>query len=267
MNHPALGAFIAQIRNELVVAQVLVRRQGTRFELRHVADRSHGPSGLKNQRVDQLRQLAQFTSEGKFRPLKSAPNLPSGWQCNVRDAVQLETALNHLYPGAIADWHATQSPKPPVTHYREFTDRQTGMYRITQKLSDAQAGEMIRACCDKRFCLKQRLWTVKGLAPDSAPPKSLIPCLEPCALLLEFARKIMRIEQEAKVRLELAPSELHTIVSALQRELDRPDPEIQEAEMNAPLNPRRIQRLIRGLETKVRSPGTATATANDPPES
>jgi hypothetical protein len=97
-----------------------------------------------------------------------------------------------LYPGAVADWFATQAAQPPVTSYREFTSRQTGMYRITTHLDDAAVAAVIHACCHKDFCLKRRLWTVEGAAPDAADAKSLIPCLEPCAILLEAARKAAR---------------------------------------------------------------------------
>ncbi len=104
---------------------------------------------------------------------------------------ELEAALQHLYPGAITDWFAAQAQPAPVTHYREFTDRQTGMYRVTTMLSDEQAAVMARACCHRRFCLKRRLWTVGSLGPEASGEKSLIPCLEPCAILLEFARKAL----------------------------------------------------------------------------
>jgi hypothetical protein len=70
------------------------------------------------------------------------------------------------------------------------------MYRITTMLTDAQVGEVIRAVCDKGHCLKRRLWTVPGTPPDEAAAKSLIPCLEPCAVLMESARKALRAAQQ-----------------------------------------------------------------------
>jgi hypothetical protein len=72
------------------------------------------------------------------------------------------------------------------------------MYRITQMLDDAQAREVIRACCNAGCCLKRRLWTVESLAPDAPAEKSEIPCWEPCAILLESARKAVRVEQAEK---------------------------------------------------------------------
>jgi len=157
---PALEQFVARIGHELLLAQVLIRRAPRGFELRHVEDRSTEEDGLRLLQLSEVRALAQNTASGAFRPLKSAPNLPHGWRLAVPDDAALESALNQLYPGAIADWHAAQSAQPPVTDYRAFTNRQTGMYRITQMLSDAHAGSVIAACCHRDFCLKRRLWTV-----------------------------------------------------------------------------------------------------------
>jgi hypothetical protein len=70
------------------------------------------------------------------------------------------------------------------------------MYRITTFLDDHQAALMTRACCDRRFCLKRRLWTVGELERDEPESKTILPCLEPCAVLLEFARKVTRLEQD-----------------------------------------------------------------------
>ena len=246
--NPALAAFVSQINDETVVAQVRITRSASGFDLRHNDDTARGADELREVRLDQLRELAQFAAAGQFRPLKSAPNLRPGWKLSLRSDAELETALNHLYPGAIADWYAAQATHPPVTHYREFVDRQTGMYRITQKLTDAQAAAMTRACCHKSFCLKRRLWTVHGLEPDPPAEKSLIPCLEPCALLLEFARKSMRLEQEEKLHLSLAPSDIGTLLEGLRRALAAQESEGREADMNAPLNSRRIQRVLEHLE-------------------
>ena len=198
IGNPALEAFVAQIGSELVVAQVLIARTGHSFELRHVSDRSAPAKQLRAINVSELRALGQITQDGAFRPLKSAPNLQNGWRTSVRDADELGIALNHLYPGAVADWYAIQAGEPPVTNYRDFTNRQSGMYRITQLLSDQQAIAVIQACCRPESCLKRRLWSVDGLSADMPESKSIIPCLEPCAILLESARTMVRNQQAEK---------------------------------------------------------------------
>jgi len=193
-----LKAFVAQIGGGLTLGQVLIRPSGGGCELRHAEDCAAATEALRVVKYNETRALAQTTEEGQFRPLKAAPTLRRGWRIMAADDSQLDAALNQLYPGAIADWYAAQSPTPPVTSYRDFTHRQSGMYRITTMLSDAEAAEVIRAVCAPARCLKRRLWSVTGLEPDAPPQKSLIPCLEPCAVLLESARQAVRAAQQEK---------------------------------------------------------------------
>lgn len=184
-----------QIRAELLVAQVLIRRQQQGFELRHVADRDVAGDTLKLVAPADALSIAQFTDNHAFRPLRSAPNLRRGWSVLAKSDVELETALNRLYPGFIPDLFAVGTSSPRLTHFREYTNRQTGMYRITTVLSDTEAFAMARKCCSARYCLKDRLWTVEGQPQDRPEGKSIIPCLEPCAILLEYARKVVRMSQ------------------------------------------------------------------------
>lgn len=217
-----------------------IQRRGEGFELSHVEDA--GGKDLKD--AKDLKEVAQFTDTGAFRPLKSAPNLRRGWRAEMRDAEELGLALNYLYPGAVADWFAVRSGRAQPTNYREFAARQTGMYRITAMLSDALAAEATRACCDRKFCLKQRLWTVPGLAVDDAKNKSAIPCLEPCAIMLEFARKVMRMEQE-----NMDKSEAETLIAALEHAIKQPPADLREADFNNPLNSRRVELLLNRLKS------------------
>lgn len=194
--NPVLKAFAAQIGNEILLAQVLMQRSGSGYDLRHIEDRDVPAEKLRDVPPAEARSLAQFTASGEFRPLKAAPTLPKGWRIEAANDSDLELALNGLYPGALADWHAAQVQNPPVTDYRAFAGRQSGMYRITTKLTDAQVAVVIGRGCGTANCLKCRLWTVAGLEPDRAVQKSIIPCLEPCAVLLELARKAARNGQE-----------------------------------------------------------------------
>lgn len=267
VNNPALAAFCAALSSELLLAQVLVRREATGYALRHVRDREAAPESLRTVPVTELRALANHTAAGEFRPIKAAPNLRAGWLCRVASDTELELALSQLYPGALADWFAVAQAerglitRAPVTHYRDFTARQTGMYRITTMLTDPQAAQVIRACCDARFCLKRRHWTVDGLASDAAAAKSLIPCLEPCAVMLEFARKAVRIEQEeGKPTLTLAPSDVASLLAALETALAHPPAGQREADLAAADNPRRLQLLREKLQ------GFAPVAEADPKE-
>jgi hypothetical protein len=251
--NPALRQFAAQLGEAVVLAQVLVCPRDQGFELRHIADRSVDSSQLREVTPEALRTLAQFAADGTFRPLKSAPNLASGWRTVAADVEQLGVALEGLYPGAIADWFAARGLEPPVTHYRKFTERQTGMYRLTTMLDDVQAGRVAVACCDARFCLKRRLWTVPGLAADEPDAKSVIPCLEPCAVLLEFARKTVRLEQEDKMHLELSAGEVSTIQETLRSALESKSAG-READFSQPGSRRRVRLLLAKTESMSRRP-------------
>ncbi len=193
--NPDLRAFLAAWDTEIVFGQILIVRRDGAFELRHESDRAAGAESLRLLKGTELRDWSQTTASGAFRPLRSAPTLRPGWLASAANPIALEQSLHCIYPGALADWFAAKSDPPPVTPYRAFAQRQTGMYRITTSLNDAMAGAAIQACCAADFCLKRRLWAVEGLAADKAAGKSAIPCLEPCAVMLEFARKIARLEQ------------------------------------------------------------------------
>jgi hypothetical protein len=224
--NPDLQAFLSAFDTEIVFGQAVVRRLERGFELRHLHDHAAAPEKLAELNGIELRNWAQTAAGGAFRPLKSAPNLRAGWRALAADPAALDLVLHYLYPGALADWFAAQSPHPSITSYRQFTARQTGMYRITTMLSDPIAGAAILACCHGDFCLKRRLWSVEGLEPDPAGQKSIIPCLEPCALMLEFARKVARLEQNA------APPSLE------------PLEDVAESNFDAPNNPRRMRFVL-----------------------
>lgn len=206
IENPALKEFVNHIGSDLVLAQVLIRRRGSGYELRHVEDRNAPEESLRLIAMDEARKLAQYTASGAFRPLKSAPSLQRNWRMSLSGDAELDAALSRLYPGAVADWHAARGTHPPVTNYREFTNRQSGMYRITTKLSNAEAAHVIKNVCGRNHCLKRRLWSLDGLAPDAASDKSIIPCLEPCMILLEAARKAVRTGQQ-KANPKLADEE------------------------------------------------------------
>jgi len=226
--NPDIEAFVAAIGEELVFCQAIIRRAPRGFSLRHDADRDTPADRLRLVDSKALRALANFTEPGAFRPLKSAPNLPRGWRAELRNPDELSLALNVLYPGAVADWFAARAPSPPITHYREFTARQSGMYRITATLPDLPASAAAAACCHEEFCLKRRLWTVGALPCDDPARKSAIPCLEPCAVMLEFARRIARLEQGVNTG---EPSDEAAGPAA-------------ECDFNSPENPRRLRFLL-----------------------
>ncbi len=250
MTTPAFQRLRCLIDPELLFVQVMVQRVPGGYSLRHGDDRMKTEGDLRRVDLASLRGLAMFNASGVFRPLRCAPDLIRGWVAEARDDEELERALEILYPGCVADWNAAALPNPPVTHFREFVSRQSGMYRITNLLNDDQAARVASSCCDARFCLRRRLWTIGTLEPDAQHLKSAAPCLEPCAVLLELARKAMRLEQEEKSAAWLAPEEWRSIEVALERLRDTPPSQLRTGDVSDGANPRRIQLLLENMRAR-----------------
>ena len=244
---PALAAWMSRPGDEFLLAEVRLRRQGTGFHLRHRADDALPPDALRKLSPGDLRAWAQLTDRGAFRPNKFAPGLRRGWRTEAEDAIALDAALEGLYPGAVADWFGEREGTAAATSFREFTGRQTGMYRNTGQLSDSQAAAMTRAGCAPACCLRRRVWTVEGLPPEGPESKCDIPCLEPCALLLEFARRTVRQEQDTPRTLTLGSGDWETLQAALAWAVEHPDPRVREGDTSAPANIRRLQRVLARL--------------------
>ena len=245
---PALAAWMSRPGDEFLLAEVRLRRIGTGFQLRHRADDALPPDALRELSPGDLRAWAQLTERGAFRPNKFAPGLRRGWRTEAENATALDAALEGLYPGALADWFGEREGTAEATSFREFTGRQTGMYRNTGQLSDSQAVAMVRAGCAPACCLRRRVWTVEGLPPDGSESKCDIPCLEPCALLLEFARRTVRQEQDTPRTLTLGSGDWETLQAALAWAVECPDPRVREGDTSAPANIRRLLRVLERLE-------------------
>jgi hypothetical protein len=123
----------------------------------------------------------------------------------VANPEELEVAVQGFYPNALADLHSVGRGSPPVTDYRAFTNRQTGMYRITTFLDDVGVGQLLDRVCNT-VCLKTRLWPIQPSNPCGFSSKVFLPCLEPCTIFLEAARKEVRVRQENSARAGQAES-------------------------------------------------------------
>ncbi len=187
---------------EFWIGQVLVAGG---VELRHAEDA--GKDGLKLfSDPEDAAEIARWDDAGAYRPLKTAPNLRHGWRLMVADVAGLRLALELIYPGRAGAFLAWREGRLAVTPLRETLGRQTGMYRITQKISDDQADGLVgRLCRTDGGCLRTILWRrdASGDLPSSAlPPEKFearteerrIPllCQEACNLLVAEARTVVK---------------------------------------------------------------------------
>ena len=154
--------------------------------------------------AEAARELAHFDADGKFRPLKTAPNLRQGWKLRLASLAELRTALDYFYPAMLGVWLSHRGGRLAAVPLRQTLARQTGMYAITRKIADDQAQAMIAGFCrSDTGCLKRILWPIAPEVPiTSLPtgkfqpeaPANILPllCHEACNLLVAKAREVVK---------------------------------------------------------------------------
>ena len=168
------------------------------YELRHVDDRGTEFAHLDTY-TDPLdaRDLAKEDDDGRYRPLKTAPSLQTGWVFPDLSAADLVEAVEYLYPATVANWHREREGDLDVTHWRETAERQTGIYGIIDELDTDAVERIAQTCCEDSQCVKRREWEFDGETPLEADGgDGPFPCREPCSLVVAAARKWTTLERE-----------------------------------------------------------------------
>ena len=199
--------------------QILVRKIDDDFALCHRDDEAHDDLEKFLNPEDAI-EIARYDDDGNYRPLKTAPNLRHGWRMNLRRSYELRRALDHFYPARLAVFAAWQRDQLRMTSLRETLDRQSGMYRVAAKISNAQIDDLIADFCRSNGgCLRTILWKrdqggavasaklpkekfdpawdqVQSLSgPESTPPATVpLLCQEACNLLVAACREVVRAE-------------------------------------------------------------------------
>ena len=241
-----------------VFGQVRVIPRNGCYSVRHVED--VGPSGLEVHEDPRMaREISKTTAAGEYRPLKSSPNLKSGWELRLADAGDLLVAMGYLYPAGVVHWHLHREGRLETTSYRENAARQSGIYKRVQRLSDEGVQDAARACCEDAVCLKRTLWDVDGETPlQMDRGGGEIPCPEPCSIFVSFARRVRLFEREKKRDLDaigLSPSEKEDLVVLVEAAATGSVTFAREAEFEEPLNERRMRYRKLTLVPKLRPGG------------
>lgn len=189
------------------IGQIAIARVATGFELRHLEDvmATGDCAGLRTfTNAESARAIANLDDAGRFRPLKTAPNLAHGWRLVLGSVEELRQALDYFYPAMLGVYLSARHGQLAPVPLRATLGRQSGMYRVTQRITDAQADAMIgRFCRSDGGCLKAILWRITEEVPiTSLPPEKFQPstsseewpllCHEACNLLVAEARKVVK---------------------------------------------------------------------------
>jgi hypothetical protein len=206
-----------------------------RYELRHAAD-ADAPAGELTGFEDplDLRRPLKFDDDGRYRPLKTAPNAPTGWRLGGLDGRDLVEAVDVAYPATVANWYREAEGDLDVSHWRETAERQTGIYGIVEELPREAVDWVAEAACVDSQCLKRREWDYDaddGLAADRGDGP--FPCREPCSLVVAAARKWTTLEREDERTYEftLTPSEKAQVEAIIDAVADDETAAIREADV------------------------------------
>ena len=164
---------------------------------------------------DDAVEIARYDDAGKYRPLKTAPNLKHGWRLEVVDLNELRRALDYFYPGRLAMLAVWTENRLSTTPLRETLDRQSGMYRVAAKISDKQINDVVGDFCrSDGGCLRTILWKrdASGAISSTRLPsekfdsshdqagrgQDAVPllCQEACNLLVAECRKVVKGETD-----------------------------------------------------------------------
>ena len=129
---------------EFLIGQIRVASSENGHALCHRDDVDSPPDALASHHdPEDAAALALYDDAGAYRPLKTAPNLRRGWRLVLADDRALGLALGLFYPARMGAFRLFQEGKLAVTPLRDTLNRQTGMYRVTGKISDEQADALV----------------------------------------------------------------------------------------------------------------------------
>jgi hypothetical protein len=205
------------------------------YHLRHQADADVPLTDL-DVHTDPLdaRRLTKFDDRGRYRPLKTAPSLPTGWAFTDLRAGDLLSAMDAIYPATVENWYREREGDLDITHWSETAERQTGIYGIIDELDRDGVEWVAEACCVDSQCLKRREWQyAEGDELSADGGTGVFPCREPCSLVVAAARKWTTLEREAEreYTFHLTPSEKEQIEEIIDSVAEGEVDDIREADV------------------------------------
>ena len=183
---------------ETCLGQVRLRPD---FSLGHIEDANRSDLEIFSDPYAAI-EIAKYDDAGKYRPLKTAPDLKRGWLLRLASLPDMCLALDFLYPAALGTLLAYRQKGLTPLGLRETLSRQTGMYAVTKKITDAQAHAVIAQLC-QGGCLRHRLWTVSLSSVSPVIGKRVegnqipILCAEACNLFVAGCRKVVKGDQSS----------------------------------------------------------------------
>lgn len=124
-------------------------------------------SGLEIYRgADAARGLSLYSDDGDYRFVKAQANLRSGWLLIVESPAELLRALDGFYPASVGIWLAQLDGTLEVENLRDKLNRQSGMNRFAQNITNEGAQQLVRKTCGPSHrCARRILWQIDAQTP------------------------------------------------------------------------------------------------------
>jgi hypothetical protein len=232
-----------QLRVTTTVADNGIRQ----YEVRHVDDNDAEASAL-TPHTDPFdaRDIGTLDTDGRYRPLRTAPSLKSGWIFPELTADEVYEAVEAFYPATVVNWHREQRGELDIDHWQDEQDRQSGIYNLITVLPDEAVEWAAAACCDDSQCLKRREWELsddESLGAEGGD--GVFPCREPCSMVVAAGREWAKREREdtQTYEFELTPSEKEQLEEIIDAVADDTVDEIREADIGEGANRYRVRYL------------------------
>jgi hypothetical protein len=223
---------------QLRITVTLDGNGGRSYDLRHVADAEASVADLVSyDNPADARELATLDDDGRYRPLKTAPSLGTGWVFPALDAGTLVRAVDFFYPATIANWYREHEGALDVSHWQSTMSRQTGIYGVVETWDRGEGHEhaewVAEACCADSQCLKRREWEYDDQTDLDAPAgDGAFPCREPCSLVISATRQFLKTDSEEtrSYEFDLTPSEKEQLEALVDAVAEGRIDEIREAD-------------------------------------
>ena len=172
-------------RDTFAFGELTIEPIGTGWTIR-------GPvSSAQSQAIDAsaggLRQWIRFDASGRYRPLTGARSLAADRSAEARDDAALVAALETIYP--LSTRHITQAAEGTLQprSLDSVLARQSGRYETAAGLSEAGRHAAVDV-----LCVRTPVWEGAALPAHTC---SIIPCPEPCSVMVSFCREVASWEE------------------------------------------------------------------------
>ena len=144
--------------------------------------------------IDALAEFVRTDDRGRYRPLSGARTMPGGWFYGARDGEDRKAAIEAVYPLATVHSRQFKQGTLRVASLDEVLSRQSGRYENTSKLTAAGRDRARRLVCGE--CVRTPVWDQEHVRETDTVSPGLIPCPEPCSVLVAFCREAALWEAE-----------------------------------------------------------------------